>query len=145
MHHRASFFFDEKKKRNEIRKLPMILPVEKRKRKRGRERDRDRETCVFSTLFQFMTDASDNWKRHKEFRGKSTWLIIFFLPFSLSLFFPPFEMEGVFPTKASLRITRNANVIFPSVGFSLRSFNLISTTGPAVAIRPSPLVSPSSF
>lgn len=54
------------------------LKIEGGKKKK---RKRDRETCVFSTLFQFMTDASDNWKRHKEFRGKSTRLIIFFPPF----------------------------------------------------------------
>lgn len=51
MHHRASFFFDEKKKRNEIRKLPMILPVEKRKRKRGREREIEIEKHAFFQLF----------------------------------------------------------------------------------------------
>lgn len=118
----------------------MILRVEKRSRKRKREGERDKETCVFSTLFQFMTNASDNWKRHKEFRGKSTWLIIFFTPFLLSL--SSFLLlkwrarDAFFPRRQGLRITWNTNVIFPSVGFSLRSFNLISTTGPAVAIRP---------
>lgn len=81
MHHRGFFprrKREKKKTRFETSQWYFHLKIEGGKKKK---RKRDRETCVFSTPFQFMTDASDNWKRHKEFRGKSTWLIIFFPPF----------------------------------------------------------------